>query len=377
MLLPKYVLKPFTDKVSFDYESFKIDVKTAQYFLDDIIELSNPPLKNIKNELLLKRKRGLGFMGLADVFIMFRTKYGSAESIKLTKKIIYSIASSSYETNVELAKLRGPCPIAKGIEPFNKETFAENYCNSLYIQNLEREMDRNKNSKFKLTKEIKKHGVRYTHGISIAPTGTTSIINNYMSSGVEPVFSFKGKRNVIVDLKGGNKFKKQYDTYNYALIEYYAYYNPTILEQEVIQFIEKDYKKDGKLNLPDYFVEAQDVSIDEHLNILKVLSPFVDHSISKTINIPEDLSFEDYKEVYMKAHSYNLKGITTFRYNPEIFGAILVNEAEQKNTIYKFITESGEEYIASGDEKIKYRGQEFVASNLFECINTNDFKTSI
>ena len=120
--------------------------------------------------------------------------------------------------------------------------------------------------------------------------------------------------------------------------------------------------------LPDYFVAADDVSPRQHVDIQAAAQKWIDSSISKTINVPTDYDYQDFKDIYLYAHDKGLKGCTTFRFNPEAFQGVLVKDEDLENTTYRFTLEDGSELEVKGNEEVEYDGETHSAANLFDAL---------
>lgn len=291
--LSKFINNPFTDTASIDYDGICKTVRVAVRFLDNIIQISNFPLQEQKEEAEKKRRMGLGITGLADAIIFLKLKYGSPEAIEATEEIMKKITYTAYETSIQLASEKGAFPL------FN----AEEYSKSLFIKRLPKELQEN----------IKEYGIRNSHLTSIAPTGTISLLANNVSSGIEPVFAYSYSRKIKTGLE-------QDDQHKTAKIMDYAY-------KEYLNF--SDDIVEGPNDLPDYFITTDDISPKVHIDVQSSIQQYVDSSISKTINVPKNFSFEDFKHIYIYAHEKNVKGCTTFRPNDKITG-ILMRDDEKK-----------------------------------------------
>lgn len=274
---------------SFDFERLRAVVPMLVRMLDNVLDLTNWPLEAQKAEAQSKRRIGLGYTGLGDLLIMMGMKYDSQEGRDFARKIAETIAYSAYDASVELAVERGAFPL------FDADGYLEGVTersDGTFASRLPEE----------LKQAIRKHGIRNSHLLSLAPVGTGSLtFGNNCSSGAEPVFSFKQKREVIQP-DGSRKLED-------GLV------NPAYLQ----------YQKMGgdTANLPDYFETAQSLSVSGHLEMLKVLAPMIDSAISKTVNVPSNCPFEDFKGIYLDAWCAGLKGLTTYRSGGEL-GAVLI-----------------------------------------------------
>ncbi len=290
--LSRFVKHPFTTEAEVDFDLIRETVTTAVRLLDNVIDLSNYPLEKQKMEAKSKRRMGIGITGLADLFLFLGIRYGSEKSVELASKIMRTITIAAYRASVELAKEKGPFPLFD----------AEKYCAGKFISKLPED----------LIADIRKYGIRNSHLTSIAPTGTISLLAGNVSSGLEPVFAFKYTRKVRngTDADGISEF----DVADYAYAEYLK------LHPEA-----SDLSK-----LPSYFVNASDITPMAHLSVQAALQQWVDSSISKTINVPADFPYEDFKGIYMKAYELGLKGCTTFRPSEHFTGVLIANDDKKK-----------------------------------------------
>jgi len=200
------------------------------------------------------------------------------------------------------------------------------------------------------------HGARFTHHSAIAPTGTISLsLANNASNGIEPSFAHHYSRNVI---RVGKKSKEKVDVFSFELLAYRSMIKP-----EAMPFAENDEQK-----LPDYFISSEDVTPKMHVDIQAAAQKWIDSSISKTANVPTDYPFEDFKHIYEYAYDMNLKGCTTFRFNPEVFQGVLVQDKDLENTTYQFTLEDGSTMELKGNEDIEYDGETHSAANLFDAL---------
>ncbi len=277
--LAQLVRDPFTSKAHIDISQLRQRVQTAVRLLDNMIDISHYPLRRQKQEAKAKRRMGIGMTGLADALIMCAQGYGTKAGTSQAEAWMAAIQNAAYAASAQLAKEKGPFPL------YNEKSFLSSP-NVARLSNAVRA-------------EIKKHGLRNGCLTSIAPTGTISLLAGNVSSGIEPVFDFTAKRTIT----------QQDATYKQEIVEDYAL---TVFRN----------KFGPETPLPEAFVRAADLSPRQHLDMQAALQPFVDSAISKTINCPEDLSFENFKDVYQKAYALGLKGCTTYRPSP-MRGAVL------------------------------------------------------
>jgi ribonucleoside-diphosphate reductase alpha chain len=247
----------------FDYETFAKDVKVAVRFLDNVIDDTMYFYK--ENEKVAKdiRRQGLGILGLADALIKMEIKYGGEESLKVIDKIFKTLRDNAYISSSDIAKEKGSFP------KFNKDKYLQGW----HIKKLPEE----------IRAKIAKQGIRNAVLLTVAPTGSTSLLSG-VSSGIEPVYEFEFTRR---DRLGEHKM-----------------YHPLFDEWK------KDHSSEEK---PDYFISANDLSPEDHVKVQAVAQEYVDSSISKTVNGPKTDTVEDVKRLYEMAHEMGLKGITYFR----------------------------------------------------------------
>ncbi len=256
-------LSAYVSRGIFDYESFGQDVKVAMRFLDNVIDDTFYFFG--ENEKCAKdiRRTGLGVMGLADALIKMKIAYGSDESLPVIRKMFKELRDNAYEASVEIAKEKGAFPM------FDKKKFAEGF----HIQNLPK----------RIQNAIAEHGIRNGVLLTVAPTGTTSVIAQ-ASSGLEPVYEFEYKQT----WRGGQD----------------VVYHPLFKEWR---------EKHPDAEKPAYFVGANDLTPVEHVKVQAIAQEFIDASISKTVNAPFAHSVEDVKSLYEMAYDMGLKGITYMR----------------------------------------------------------------
>jgi len=274
------VRDPFSKSAQIDFNQIRYITKIGMRFLDNIIDVSNYPTKEQAREARAKRRTGLGITGLGNLLQQMQVRYGNDKSLELTSKIMKTIRDQAYTTSIDLAKERGPFPLFK----------ASSYLESKFVQSL----------RLDYLGQIEKHGIRNGVILTIAPTGTTSIYYGNVSSGIEPTFSWSYKRKILQPDGSHKTF----------LVEDYGYrlYKEFCAKERIAVDFE---------DLPDYMITTEDLTVTDHLGIQAVCQKYIDASISKTINCPESMTFEDFKEVYQKAYDLGCKGCTTYRPNPE------------------------------------------------------------
>lgn len=338
----KFVDEPFTDNARFDWEKYKKVVKIFTRMLDNVVEINGLPLEGQRKAIEYKRRHGMGILGVGSALSLLGDTYGSESSVAFTEELMKVMAVVGFEEGVKLAQEKGPAPIfndyTDGVS--NKELWVSGkYMTKIWDVNPG------------LKEEALKYGCRFTHHTSIAPTGTISLsLNNNASNGIEPSFSHKYTRNVIVE---GKKSKQAVDVYSYEMLLY----------KEVT----------GSDTIPESFSTADNVTTYAHVDIQAAAQKWCDSSISKTINVPSDIPFDQFKDIYLYAYDNGLKGCTTFRFNPEAFQGVLVNEEDLAATSYIFKLEDGSELVAKGNDMINYAGEEHTAANLYDAIKEGYF----
>ncbi|MBX9297007.1 adenosylcobalamin-dependent ribonucleoside-diphosphate reductase [Chromobacterium vaccinii] len=285
--LTRHVRAPFGDKAHFDFKSFEKVVRTSIRMLDNVLDLTVWPLPEQEREAMNKRRVGLGFTGLGDALIMLKIRYDSEEGRRFAARISESMRDAAYDASVDLAIEKGAFPL------FEAEKYlAAPHCASRLPA--------------KIQARIRKHGIRNSHLLSIAPTGTISLaFADNASNGIEPPFSwFYTRKKRMAD-----NSQQEY------LVEDHAY--------RVWRMQGGDTAK-----LPDYFVSALEMSALDHMRMVAAVAPYVDTAISKTVNVPADYPFEDFESLYLEAWRNGLKGITTYRPN-NVLGSVLSVEPAQ------------------------------------------------
>ncbi len=319
IFLNKFVLHPFTKNAKIDYKKLDDTIKIAVRFLDNIIDKNKFPHKHYENYQKTLRTIGLGISGLADMFTMLNVVYGSKESIELTDKLMNHITSKAYLSSTLLAKEKGSF---KGLK-------VDKYIKSGFIQ---KHLNNNYKGWNEVVENIKKYGIRNARLISIAPTGTLSLtFGNNCSSGLEPIFSLEYDRKV----KMGGQSEE-----NIHIVK---------MQDDAYRLWKETTSKDNIVD-EKVFVTAMNLSVDEHINILKTIAYHTDMSCSKTVNVPTDYPFEKCKDLYVKAWKNGIKGLTIFRPN-EIRQGVLLSEpskeSEDKNESKKSETNLERGFIKS------------------------------
>ncbi|MDZ4394947.1 adenosylcobalamin-dependent ribonucleoside-diphosphate reductase [Cypionkella sp.] len=284
--MPTLVAGAFTKGAKLDLVALDDLVRLAVRMMDNVVDASRFPLPEQQAEAKAKRRIGLGVTGLADALLMVGLRYGSVEAAKQTEDWMHAIARVSYLASVDLAKEKGAFPLFE----------AEGYLASGNMMQMDDDV----------RDAIRTHGIRNALLTSIAPTGTISLYAGNVSSGIEPVFAYAYTRKVLQ--KDGSR-----------------------TEEEVVDYAVRLWRElKGDAALPDYFVNAQTLPPLDHVRMQAAAQKWIDSSISKTINCPEDISFEAFKEVYMAAWDQGCKGCTTYRPNAVTGSVLTVSESTDK-----------------------------------------------
>jgi ribonucleoside-diphosphate reductase alpha chain len=367
--LTRFVRAPFTADANFDWDEYREVVRVFTRMLDDVVEINGLPLEPQRQEILSKRRHGMGFLGLGSAITMLCMKYGSKESVSFTEAVSREMALAGWEAALDLAREKGPAPIMLEEFPVTARMLrqrpemikdgwqiGQTVPGRVLHARYSRYMQRLAGVAPKLVAELEAVGGRFSHHSSIAPTGTISLsLANNASNGIEPTFAHHYFRNV---LREGRKSKERVDVYSFELLAYRELVNPRAAPGAA----------KPEEQLPEYFSTTDHVTPMEHVDIQAAAQKWVDSSISKTANVPTDFSYEAFKHIYLYAYEQGLKGCTTFRYNPEAFQGVLVKGEDLKNTTYVFTLDDGSELKVRGDEEIEYDGEKHSAANLFDAL---------
>lgn len=327
--LAKYV-KHVNGKLEFDFELFIDDIYYAVRFLDNINDISTLPIEDYAKAVKNKRRIGLGVMGLGSLLLMLKIRYGSEESLKLIKKIYMTKSMSEIRASALLGREKGSFPL------FDKEK----YFNSYWWKNLDLPKE------FK--DEIEEIGyMRNSHRSMNAPNGNSGIVADLVTGGIEPSFLLEYIRWSIVNEFEQRELKAKGFNYPNALVgewfetehmkftkrgtddilkgsfegvEYEIDKNRGLVKATIVEDYGWKYLKNTctveeleQLKNAGRLATANELMIDEHVNVLKLISHYTDMNNSKTVNLPKDYEYNDFKLLYEKAWDYNIKGITTYR----------------------------------------------------------------
>jgi ribonucleoside-diphosphate reductase alpha chain len=277
--LTRFVNSPFTSQAHIDVDRLTEATRIGVRLLDNVVDASRFPLPQQAESAHGTRRIGLGITGLADALVMLGIAYGSDRSFEVAADLMRIVCHTAYRASTVLAKEKGSFPFYE----------RDKYLQSPFVRSLPNDIQA----------AIAAHGIRNSHLIAIAPTGTISLLAGNVSSGIEPIFAASYRRKML-DQNG--------EPQTFLLTDFALAIWRTMLG-----------RPDG---VPECFVTASDLPVEAHLEMQARLQPFVDNSISKTINVPQGLSFSRFKQIYDIAYDKRLKGCTTFRPNP-ITGVVL------------------------------------------------------
>jgi len=270
--LTRFVQAPFSAGAKLDFDAMAATAGIAVRMLDNVYDIAHFPLARQRETALASRRIGLGMTGLADALVMLGLRYGSAASLDLAGQAMQTICHAAYRSSVTLAREKGRFPLLD----------VERYLQGPFVAALPSD----------IVAEIRRHGIRNSHLTAIAPTGSVSLLAGNVSSGLEPVYACDSKRRVRL----ASGVTRAFTATDYACRLY------------------RDFKPDAQ-HPPPGFVAADQVEPAGHLAMQAALQPYVDNAISKTINTPADVSYEQWRSIYANAYRLGLKGITAFRPN--------------------------------------------------------------
>jgi ribonucleoside-diphosphate reductase alpha chain len=282
--LARLIEDPFTAEARLDLDRLRRLVPDCVRMMDNVIDISLFPLPQQQEEARQKRRIGLGVTGLADALILCGLRYGSSAAVTAVESWLGAIQREAYLASAALAAEKGSFPL------FDRDRFLAGET----VTGLDEDV----------RAAIAEHGTRNALLTSVAPTGTISLFADNVSSGIEPVFSFRHTRNVL--MPDGTHRQEEVTDYAYRLFRRI---------------------KGEHAPLPDYFIDAQALTPEDHLVMQSAVQKHIDSSISKTINLSADIPFERFKDVYLQAYALGCKGCTTYRPN-EVTGAVLAAKPE-------------------------------------------------
>lgn len=300
--LAKMISLPFTEHAEINMNELEKTTKTGVRLLDSVVDISKFPLEAQRQEALNKRRQGLGITGLADALFMCGIVYGSEKAQHFTENVLKNMAIWAYEESIEMARELGCAPVLETKKA--RKAFLE----SGFMKNMP----------IHIHEGIMEFGLRNTHLLSIAPTGTISMYAGNVSSGIEPIFAPSFKRMVTND--DGSGTKREEKVMDYAVLKFE-------------EFFEDKDNPIAKNWWDNYMVTAQTLKPKDHILMQASAQKWVDSSISKTVNCPEDITFEDFEAVYMLAYETGCKGCTTYRPNDVTGSVLMVDEPKKEETV--------------------------------------------
>ncbi|MGB9496014.1 MAG: adenosylcobalamin-dependent ribonucleoside-diphosphate reductase, partial [Azonexus sp.] len=312
--LTPFVKDPFTERADFDFAAFGEVVRVSTRMLDNVLDATHWPLERQAQEAANKRRVGLGFTGLGDALVMLRLRYDKLEARAMATRITEYMRDASYLYSVEMAKERGAFPL------FNAELYLSggNFASRLPSE---------------VKAEIRKHGLRNSHLLSIAPTGTISLaFADNASNGIEPPFSWTYSR----------KKRMQDGTIKEYSVEDYAW--------RLYRHMGGDVTK-----LPDYFVTALEISAQAHKDMVAAVAPHIDTSISKTVNVPAEYPYEDFQDLYMSAWKSGLKGLATYRPNSVLGSVLSVTSEAPKADTATVDVKSPQDFVSDANRRLSIK----------------------
>ncbi|MFA5939011.1 MAG: LAGLIDADG family homing endonuclease [Sinimarinibacterium sp.] len=362
--LASLVKKPFTADAQFDFETYADVVRVFARMLDNVIEIHGLPLPQQRDEIHSKRRHGMGYLGLGSALTMLGIRYGSKESVEFTERITRSLAVENWRAGLELAREKGPAPVLSALHEITPEHLAlrpelardghklgDKLPGRLLHARYSRYFQRFAEIEPALVAELADVGARYTHATSIAPTGTMAAsVGNNASNGIEPSFGHSYTRNMIVP---GEKAKRAVRMESYELLAYRYGVDPQVDAEHLPQ---------------SFSATAAGTDPKEHVDVQAAAQRWIDSSISKTINVPSDIDYEAFKDLYHYAIDRGLKGCTTFRFNPEVHQGVLVADKDLAQTTYEFRMDDGTTVRLPGNAKVEYEGGTYSAANLYDAL---------
>jgi len=305
-----------------DWRRFQRNVGIFADLLNSVVEHNNLPLPQQKAAILDKRRYGMGITGYGSLLNILSIKYGSDAALAVLRKFLTIMQQENYNKSLQGT----PAPY------FDTQEKIDSYYRNSNVSSVVSQ----KNFK----------GVRNTHQMAIAPTGTISVaFCGNCSSGIEPTFAHEYIRNVLPE-QGGVPVSQVVYSYEWMLFQ----------------------SKFPNVEMPSSFSTTENVTIQDHLRTQGVAQEYCDNSISKTINVPSDIPFEDFKDVYLEAYRIGCKGVTTYRYNPEVSQGVLLRKEDLNGTSYSFVLSDGSEVVRTGSEEVEYQGKIAMAGTLFNAL---------
>jgi ribonucleoside-diphosphate reductase alpha chain len=354
--LTRFVRAPFTGSAAFDWDTYREVVAVFTRMLDNVVEIHGLPLPEQGRALERTRRHGMGFLGLGSALVLMGIRYDSPEAAQFTARAARELALVGWRTGLELAREKGPAPVMD--ETFTVtdallaarpemgrdgirtgEVLPGRVLHARYSPYMRRIAEEEP----ELVEALAGEGARFTHHSAIAPTGTIALsFGNNVSNGIEPSFAHSYLRNIL-GRDGATRDAVEVTAYEVLAWQVHAPGEP----------------------LPDTFVTAGDIAPRAHLAIQAAAQPWIDAAISKTINVPTDCAFDDFRDLYREAHALGLKGCTTYRLNPAAFQGVLLRPEDLAHSRYRFSLRDGRCLSLAGDRPVRYGEHRYLAANLF------------
>lgn len=317
--LAKFVTDPFTDRAAFDFDAFARTVAVGVRFLDDVLDATEYPLERIKTFSRQWRRIGLGFTGLGDAFAMLGLRYGEADSLALGERIGAALRDASYEASSDLARDKGSFPAFD----------AEKYLEANFVKTLPE----------RIRTKIRSQGMRNVQLNTVAPTGTTSLsIGQNCSSGIEPIFALSFRRTIRTGVADETRTEEVMD---YAWKRYLEIH-PEAADRP-----------------PEFFATTGEIDPYKSIEMQAAFQKYVDHSISKTLNLPRGTSFEEYKNLFMYGYDRGLKGFTTFNPDGSMKG-ILEYSADKEQALKRRVAPQRPQDLPCEIHRIDSAGKSYI-----------------
>ncbi|MBN2657052.1 MAG: adenosylcobalamin-dependent ribonucleoside-diphosphate reductase [Spirochaetales bacterium] len=317
--LSKFVKNPFTDDAEFDFDGYRKVIATGIRFLDNVLSTTDYPLDKIRDFSLQWRRVGLGFTGLGDAMAMLKITYGDEESIRFAGDIARALRDGSYGASVDLAIEKGTFPACDKKKLVQAE----------FIKTLPED----------LRKKIAEHGMRNIQLNTVAPTGTTSLsVGQNCSSGIEPIFALQYDRTVRTGVDDNTISETVYD---YAWLLY-----------------KEAFGDDAQV--PEYFTTTVKIDAYKAIDVQAEVQKYIDHSISKTLNLAPGTSFEEYRNLFMYAYKKGLKGFTTFNPEGSMKGILEYSEKAARETINRNIAPTRPKDLPGDIHQIRVKGKKYI-----------------
>lgn len=366
IILSKLVTRPFTRRADFDFEALKEITTVFSRMLDNVVDIANLPLPEQTNELLSKRRHGMGFLALDSTYCMMGMDYGSSAALELEEEILKTMFLAGLEAGISLAEEKGPAPVmtetfeltplklnrhpnenTRALISKGPRSGAFLWANSPYHEILRDLIPDD------LFNKMEQSGSRYSHQLSIAPTGTLALsFGNNCSSGIEPTFADNQIRNIIVS---GRK-TKQMNVLESATIPDY------------MELLDKSDNPEELVHSP-HRIPADEVSVDAHINTQAIAQKYMDSAVSKTLTAPSTIDMDEFKDIYRKAAGLGLKGCTVYRRDKDTsIGYVITTPESLEKAEITFTLEDGSTMTCKGSDTIEYDGDTHNAQNLAEAI---------